>query len=134
MIGLKADGTPYKVLVVDDSLFVQNQIKKLLEAEGFEVIGVASHGKEAVEKYEAFFPDIDLVTMDITMPGMHGVEALKEIRKIDPEACVVIVSALGKSDLMKEAFLNGAVHYIVKPLKREEMIKTLTYALGTMVS
>ena len=129
MIGIKEDGTPFKVLVVDDSIFVQHQMEKLLKAEGFEIIETAVHGKEAVEKYQSLHPEVDIVTMDVTMPGMHGVEAMKEIKKFDPDACVVIVSALGKTDLMKEALLSGAAHYIVKPISKENLIKTINYAI-----
>ena len=129
MIGLRPNGTPYNVLVVDDSIFVQNQMKKLLTAEGFKIIDVAGHGREAVEKYQSLHPSVDVVTMDITMPGMHGIEAVKEIKEFDPKACIVMISALGKSDLMKDAFLSGAAHYIIKPIEKDNLYKTIQYAL-----
>jgi len=134
MIGKKPDGSAYKVLVVDDSLFVQHQMEKLLISEGFEIIGTASHGREAIEKYRNFHPEVDIVTMDVTMPGMHGVEAMNEIRKIDPDACVVIVSALGKTDLMKKALLDGAAHYLVKPIDKRKLIKTMRYAIESRIT
>lgn len=133
MIGIKEDGTPVKVLVVDDSIFVQRQMEKMLKTEGFEIVDTAVHGREAVEKYQSLHPDIDIVTMDVTMPGMHGVDAMKEIKKFDPEACVVIVSALGKTDLMKDALLNGAAHYIVKPIQKDNLLKTIQYALQSRI-
>ena len=131
MTGRKADGTSYKVLVVDDSIFVQHQMKKILSAEGFEIVDTAVHGREAVDKYRALYPDIDIVTMDVTMPGMHGVEAMNEIKKIDPDACVVIVSALGKTDLMKQALLDGAAHYLVKPIEKEKLLQAMQYAIDS---
>lgn len=134
MIGKKADGSSFKVLIVDDSLFVQHQMEKLLIAEGFEIIDTASHGREAIEKYRTLHPGIDIVTMDITMPGMHGVEAMDEINKIDPNACVIIVSALGKTDLMKKALLGGAVHYLVKPIVKDKLMKTMKYAIESRMT
>ncbi|MBI9107866.1 MAG: response regulator [Spirochaetales bacterium] len=134
MIGKRDDGTSYKVLIVDDSLFVQHLVAKLLEAEGFNIIDTASHGREAIEKYKSFHPDIDIVTMDVTMPGMHGVEAMNEIRKIDPEACVVIVSALGKTDLMKKALLDGAAHYLVKPITKDKLLQCMQYAIDSRIT
>jgi len=129
MIGLKNDGSPYNVLVVDDSIFVQKRMEKMLSSEGFEIIDVAGHGREAVEKYQTLHPAVDIVTMDVTMPGMHGIEALKEIKDFDPEACVVMVSALGKTDLMKDALLGGAVHYIIKPIDKTRLLKTMEFAI-----
>lgn len=133
MIGLKNDGSPYNVLVVDDSLFVQKRLKKLLSDEGFDIIDVADHGRAAVEKYKSLHPSVDIVTMDVTMPGMHGIEAMKEIKAFDPDACVVMVSALGKTDLMKDALLEGAAHYIVKPIQKDKLLKTMNYAIQSML-
>lgn len=134
MIGKKTDGSSYKVLIVDDSLFVQHQMERLLTDAGFEIIGIASHGREAIEKYQSFHPDVDIVTMDVTMPGMHGVEAMNEIKKIDPNACVVIVSALGKTDLMKQALLDGAAHYLVKPIEKDKLLEAVQYAIKSRVA
>ena len=133
MIGVKDDGTPYSVMVVDDSLFVQKRMEKILRSEGFEIIDVAAHGREAVDKYQSLHPSVDIVTMDVTMPGMHGIEAMKEIRAFDPEACIVMVSALGKTDLMKDALLSGAVHYVVKPINKEKLVKTMKYAVQSII-
>ena len=74
--GVKQDGTPYKILIVDDSKFVKKQLSRILISEGFEVVGTAAHGAEAVDKYKEMQADIDLVTMDITMPGMDGITAM----------------------------------------------------------
>jgi two-component system chemotaxis response regulator CheY len=130
-IGLKEDGTPYKILIVDDSKFVKKQLSKILISEGFEVVGTAAHGAEAVDKYKEMQADIDLVTMDITMPGMDGITAMEKIVKFDNSAKVVMVSALGKQDLVKKSFMLGASNYIVKPLNRDKVIERISYVLNS---
>ena len=127
--GLKQNGTPYRVLIVDDSKFVKKQLGKILESEGYEIISTAAHGAEAVDKYKEMEESIDLVTMDITMPGMDGITALEKIVQFDSSAKVVMVSALGKQDLVKKAFMMGASNYIVKPLNRDKVVERLSYAL-----
>ncbi|NNM54880.1 MAG: response regulator [Spirochaetales bacterium] len=127
--GLKDDGTPYRVLVVDDSMFVTKQIGQILTSEGFEVVATAPDGEAGVEKYKELFPNVDLVTMDITMPKMDGVTALEKIREFDSEARVIMVSALGKQDLVKDALVKGAKNYIVKPLDREKVLERVVNSL-----
>jgi two-component system chemotaxis response regulator CheY len=127
--GIRPDGRPYRVLLVDDSLFVKTQLTKILTAEGFEIIDTASHGKEAVEKYTQQGKDIDLVTMDITMPGMDGVTALEKIMELDQKARVVMVTAIGKQDLVKKSIMLGAAGYIIKPLDPEKVLENLHRAL-----
>jgi two-component system, chemotaxis family, chemotaxis protein CheY len=129
--GIKQDGTPYKVLIVDDSKFVKKQLGKILESEGYEVISTAAHGAEAVDKYKEMKESIDLVTMDITMPGMDGITAMEKIVEFDNSAKVVMVSALGKQDLVKKSFMLGASNYIVKPLNRDKVVERLCYALNS---
>ncbi len=120
--GIKEDGTPYKVLVVDDSMFVTKQISQILTSEGFEVVATASDGLQGLEKYKELYPDVDVVTMDITMPKMDGVSALEKIIEFDKDAKVIMISALGKQDLVKKALLIGAKNYIVKPLDRVKVL------------
>lgn len=111
------------VLVVDDMLFMRLSLKSMLEKSGFSVIGDAANGAEAVTKYKEYTPDI--VTMDITMPVMSGIEAMKKIREYDPQAKVVVVSAMGQESSVKEAIMSGANYFIVKPFKEEQVIETL---------
>ena len=127
--GMKEDGTPYRVLIVDDSMFVTKQIGQILTSEGFEVVGTAGDGEQGVEKYKELFPNVDFVTMDITMPKMDGVTALEKIVAFDPEARVIMVSALGKQDLVKDALIKGAKNYIVKPLDREKVLERVLMSL-----
>lgn len=119
---MKDDETPFRVLVVDDSMFVRKQLSQILTSEGFDVVDVANNGQEAIDKYKNFFPKIDLVTMDITMPVMEGTEALKLIMEFDKNAKVIMVSAIGKEDMVKQSLLLGAKNYIVKPLDRKKVL------------
>ncbi|NLJ09047.1 MAG: response regulator [Treponema sp.] len=128
--GLKPDGTPFRVLVVDDSMFVAKQISQILTSEGYEVAATAADGEEGVEKYKELFPNIDLVTMDITMPKMDGITALEHIMNFDKNAKVVMISALGKQDLVKKSLLLGAKNYIVKPLDRKKVLERIAQVLG----
>ena len=121
--GVRTDGTPYKVMVVDDSIFIAKQIGQILTSEGFEVVTTAGDGEEAVKKYQELQGKIDLVTMDITMPKMDGVTALEKIMEFDPNAKIVMISALGRQDLVKKSLLLGAKNYIVKPLDRKKVLE-----------
>jgi two-component system chemotaxis response regulator CheY len=127
--GLKDDGSPFRVLIVDDSMFVAKQIGQILTSEGFEIMGTAGDGEEGVEKYKELFPKVDLVTMDITMPKMDGVVALQKIIEFDKNAKVIMISALGKQDLVKKALLAGAKNYIVKPLDRKKVLERVVTVL-----
>ena len=127
--GVKADGSPFKVLVVDDSMFVAKQIGQILTSEGYEVVSTASDGLEGVEKYKELCPNLDLVTMDITMPKMDGVTALEKIMEFDKNAKVVMISALGKQDLVKQSLMLGAKNYIVKPLDRQKVLERIVSTL-----
>jgi two-component system, chemotaxis family, chemotaxis protein CheY len=121
--GVSSDGKAYRVLVVDDSMFVTKQIHQILTSEGFNVIATAADGEEGVEKYKELYPNVDLVTMDITMPKMDGITALEKIIEFDKDARVIMVSALGKQDLVKKSLMVGAKNYIVKPLNRSQVLE-----------
>lgn len=113
-----------KILVVDDAAFMRLSLKTMLEKNGFEVVGEANNGRNAIEMYKLLTPDI--VTMDITMPDMDGIEALAEIIKFDPKANVIILSAMGQEVKIREAVLIGAKGFIVKPFKEEYLLKALS--------
>ncbi|AUN15076.1 chemotaxis protein CheY [[Clostridium] sordellii] len=112
-----------RVLIVDDAAFMRMSIRKMLEENGFEIVGEAENGLMAIEKYQELQPEV--VTMDITMPEMDGLEALRQIKKIDPAASIVMVSALGQEARMKEAIIYGAKGFIVKPFKEEIIVSAL---------
>lgn len=127
--GKKGDGGAFRVLVVDDSMFVTKQIGQILTSEGFDIVGTAADGAEGVEKYKELYPSVDLVTMDITMPRMDGITALEKIIEFDKDAKVVMVSALGKQDLVKKSLMLGAKNYIVKPLNRKQVLERVVSVL-----
>ena len=127
--GLKEDGSKVRVLIVDDSMFVAKQLGQILTSEGYEVIATAADGKEGVDKYKDIYPNIDIVTMDITMPRMDGITALEQIMAFDKNAKVVMISALGKEELVKKSLLLGAKNYIVKPLDRKKVLERISSAL-----
>lgn len=127
--GEKLDGTKYRVLVVNDSMFVAKQLTQILSSDGYEIVATAQDGKEGVDKYKELCPNVDLVTMDITMPRMDGITALEQIIAFDKNAKVVMVSALGKEELVKKSLLSGAKNYIVKPLDRKKVLERISAAL-----
>ena len=127
--GAKPEGGSYRVLVVDDSMFIAKQLGQIFTSEGFEVAGTAADGAQGVEKYKELHPNIDLVTMDITMPVMDGVSALEKILEFDKNACVIMVSALGKEDVVKKSLLMDAKSYIVKPLDRKKVLERVVTVL-----
>ena len=112
-----------KIMIVDDAAFMRIQIKNMLSKNGYEVAGEAENGKIAVERYKELNPDV--VTMDITMPEMSGLDALREILKLDPKAKVVMVSAMGQEAMVRDAILSGAKGFIVKPFKEEGILSAI---------
>ena len=112
-----------RILVADDASFMRQMIREIVELEGFEIVGEASDGIEAIEQYRALHPDI--VTMDIVMPRKSGIDAVRGIMEVDSTACVVMCSALGQETLVNEALRAGARAFIVKPFKPESVISTL---------
>jgi two-component system chemotaxis response regulator CheY len=127
--GVKPEGVAYRVLVVDDSMFIAKQLGQIFTSEGFEVADTAADGAQGVEKYKELYPNVDLVTMDITMPVMDGVSALEKILEFDKDAKVIMVSALGKEDVVKKSLLMGAKSYIVKPLDRKKVLERVVSVL-----
>ncbi len=117
-----------RVLIVDDAAFMRNSIRIMAEKNGFRVVGEAEDGIEGVRLYMKLKPDI--VTMDITMPTLTGVNALKAIKAFDPDANVVMISAMGQESLIKEAIMQGAKSFIVKPFKTEQVIETFKKVLS----
>lgn len=112
-----------RVLIVDDAIFMRKSLKMILERHGFEVAGEAENGLVGIQKYKQLKPDV--VTLDITMPVMDGITALKEIKSIDSDAKVIIVSAMGQEPYIKEAVMNGAKSFIVKPFNDEHVLKVI---------
>jgi two-component system chemotaxis response regulator CheY len=118
-----------KVLIVDDALFMRNMLRNIFAESGFDVIGEAQNGNEAVEKFRELSPD--LITMDIVMPEMNGIDALKQIMTVDAGAKVVICSALGQESLIIEALEAGARDFIVKPFKPAKVVEVAQKVLGS---
>jgi len=116
-----------RVLIADDASFMRQMIREIIEPEGYEVVGEATDGVEAVEQYEQLHPD--LVTMDIVMPKRSGIDAVKGILAQSPDACVVMCSALGQETLVMEALQAGAKDFIVKPFKPDNVLSTLAKVL-----
>ncbi|ACZ19552.1 response regulator [Thermanaerovibrio acidaminovorans] len=117
-----------RVLIVDDAAFMRMMLKDILTKNGFEVVGEAENGKMAVQMYSELKPDV--VTMDITMPEMDGLAAVKEIKQQDPNAKVVMVSAMGQQAMVIEAIRAGAADFIVKPFQPDRVLEALSKALS----
>ena len=115
------------ILIVDDAAFMRMMIRDILKKEGYEVVGEAKDGKEAVELYQELSPA--LVLMDITMPVMDGIEALKKIKEINPSAVVIMCSALGQSSMVIEAIAAGAKDYIIKPFQSDRVLEAVKKVL-----
>ncbi|WP_100404945.1 response regulator [Bacillus solitudinis] len=116
------------VLIVDDAAFMRMMIKDILSKNGFEIAGEAANGAEAIEKFKEVKPD--LVTMDITMPEMDGIQALKEIRQIDGGAKVIMCSAMGQQSMVIDAIQSGAKDFIVKPFQADRVLEAIKKVLG----
>jgi two-component system, chemotaxis family, chemotaxis protein CheY len=115
------------VLIVDDLAFIKIVLRDIIEKSGFRVVGEASNGEQAISLYQDTRPDV--VLMDITMPGMDGLTAMKKIREIDPAARIIICSALGQQRLILQAIQQGAKDFIVKPFQPERVVSALKKAL-----
>lgn len=120
-----------RVLVVDDALFMRRMLSDILKKEGIEICGEAENGKDAIDKYQQLKPD--LVTMDIVMPKIEeidGIGAVKEIVKVDAQAKIIMVSAMGQHSLVVEAIQAGAKDFVTKPFQPSRVIEAVKRALG----
>lgn len=117
-----------RILIVDDAAFMRMMIRDILTKNGYEVCGEANDGLQAIEKFKEVKPD--LITMDITMPEMDGIVALKEIKKLDPSAKVIMCSAMGQQAMVIDAIQAGAKDFIVKPFQSDRVIEAIKKTLG----
>ncbi|MGB9860334.1 MAG: response regulator [Moorellaceae bacterium] len=117
-----------RVLIVDDAAFMRMMIKDILTKNGYEIAGEAENGVKAVQLYKELKPDV--VTMDITMPEMDGIAAVKAIKQMDPNAKIIMCSAMGQQLMVMEAIQAGAKDFIVKPFQQERVLQALQKVLG----
>ena len=117
-----------RVLIVDDAAFMRMMIKDILEKNSYEIVGEANNGLVAVDLYKKEKPDV--VTMDITMPDMDGIEAVKAIKGFDPSAKIIMCSAMGQQTMVMDAIKAGARDFIVKPFQADRVLEAIKKALG----
>lgn len=117
-----------RILVVDDAAFMRMMIKDILTKNGYEVAGEAENGARAIEKYKELAPD--LVMMDITMPEVDGIQAVKEIKKVNSDSKIIMCSAMGQQAMVIESIQAGARDFIVKPFQAERVIEAVKKVLG----
>ena len=118
----------HTVLICDDAIFMRTMVGDILTQAGFEIVGEAETGVQAVEKYRQLKPD--LVTMDIVMPDMGGIDAVREITKLDPNARILMCSAMGQQALVVEAIQAGAKDFVVKPFQPSRVLEAVQRVLG----
>ncbi|MCH4888733.1 response regulator [Acidaminobacter sp. JC074] len=116
------------ILVVDDAAFMRMMIKDVLSKNGYEILGEAENGQKAIEKYKELNPD--LVIMDITMPEVDGIQAVKEIKKIDGNAKIIMCSAMGQQAMVIESIQAGARDFIVKPFQADRVVEAVKKVIG----
>jgi two-component system chemotaxis response regulator CheY len=117
------------ILIVDDTLFMRTLLKNILFSGGHTIVGEAANGEEAVTKYKELKPN--LVTMDIVMPKMNGIESLKAIKQIDPNAKVIMCTAVGQEQMVKLAVKSGAKGYVVKPFQAPKVLEEVKNVLAS---
>ena len=117
-----------RILIVDDAAFMRMMIKDILTKNGYQIVGEAENGKVALKKYQELTPD--LTTMDITMPEMDGINAVKEIKKVDPKANIIMCSAMGQQAMVIDAIQAGAKDFIVKPFQPDRVMEAVRKALS----
>jgi two-component system, chemotaxis family, chemotaxis protein CheY len=118
-----------RVLIVDDAAFMRMMLKDILTKNSIEVVGEAVNGEDAVEKYKELLPDV--VTMDITMPGVNGITAVKEIRALYPQAKIIMCSAMGQQPMVLEAIQAGAKDFVVKPFQADRVMESIKKVLAS---
>ena len=121
--------TRIRILVADDADFMYEMLENLIDKNRFEVVGYAADGEEAVKKFKELTPD--LITMDILMPRMNGIRSIKEIRRMNPRARILVISALSDPDLIKEAMTAGASDYITKPFSVSDLKARISKVIET---
>lgn len=117
-----------KILIVDDAAFMRMMIKDILTKNGYEVAGEAENGVKAIEKYREVLPD--LVIMDITMPELDGIQAVKEIKKINYDSKIIMCSAMGQQAMVIESIQAGARDFIVKPFQADRVVEAVKKVIG----
>ena len=117
-----------RILVADDAAFMRMMVKDILTKGGYEVVGEAANGKEAIEQYEKLQPD--LVLMDTIMPEMDGIEALKKIKSSYPDALIIMCSAMAQQAMVIECIQGGAKDFIVKPFQADRVLESVKKVLG----
>ncbi|MFZ5650399.1 MAG: response regulator [Bacillota bacterium] len=117
-----------RIMIVDDAAFMRMMIKNILLKNGYEVAGEAENGKMAVNMYSETRPD--LVTMDITMPEMDGIDAVKAIRSMDSSASIIMCSAMGQQSMVMDAIQAGAKDFIVKPFQQDRLLQAIERVLS----
>lgn len=118
-----------RLLITDDAMIIRTMIRDLATEAGWEVVAEATNGAEAVERYREFRPDA--VTLDLVMPEFDGLHGLRGIREIDPDARVIVVSALNTQNVLKESFKLGATDFVLKPFQKQPLMETLEQAVAT---
>ena len=118
-----------RIMIVDDALIVRKTLAAMLQQEGHTVVAEASHGMQAYSNYERYRPD--LVTMDVNMPGMNGLETIEKIINAFPEAKIVVISAFGTKNIILDALERGAKNYILKPINPEKVTQAVQDALAS---
>lgn len=116
-----------RILIVDDSGYMRQVIRRHLEAQGFEIVGEATDGSQVTEMAQRLKPD--LITMDLSMRELGGIEATRQVKKVLPDVKIIVVSALGESRFVKEAIMAGAHDFIIKPFTEERLISSVKSAL-----
>lgn len=117
-----------RIMVVDDAMFMRKMLTDILVKQGYKVVCEASDGEEAIKQYMVHKPD--LVTMDITMPSMDGISALRKLREVDPDVKVIICSAMGQQSMVLDAIKAGAKDFVVKPFNPERLVEAITKVLA----